>query len=47
MDLRQVSCDAGDWIAFAEDRDQWWVNVKDGNEPPGSLKANQLVQLDI
>ena len=22
MDLREVSCDAGDWIDLAEDRDQ-------------------------
>ena len=23
MDLRVVSCDPGDWIALAQDRDQW------------------------
>ena len=23
MDLREVGCDPGDWIALAEDRDQW------------------------
>ena len=23
IDLRKVGCDPGDWIAFAEDRDQW------------------------
>ena len=25
MDLREVDCDPGDWIALAEDRDQWWA----------------------
>ena len=28
MDLREVSCDPGDWVALAEDRDQWRVNVR-------------------
>ena len=37
MDLREVGCDPGDWIGFAEDRDQWRAG---GNEPPGSLKVN-------
>ena len=23
MDLREVVCDPGDWMALAEDRDQW------------------------
>ena len=36
MDLREVGCDPGDWIALAEDRDQ----CKGGNEPPGSLKTS-------
>ena len=28
MDLREVRCDPGYWIDFAEDRDQWWAYVK-------------------
>ena len=28
MDLREVGCDPGDWIALAEDRDQWRVYVR-------------------
>ena len=35
MDLREVGCDPGDWIALAEDRDclcssknQWWVCIR-------------------
>ena len=28
MDLREVGCDPGDWIALAEDRDQWRAYVK-------------------
>ena len=28
MDLWEVGCDPGDWIALAEDRDQWWAFVK-------------------
>ena len=28
MDLREVGCDPGDWIALAEDRDQWWAYVR-------------------
>ena len=44
MDLREVSCDLGDWIGLAEDRDQSMVGLcKGGNESPGSLKANYLV----
>ena len=43
MDLREVGCDPVDWIALAEDRDQWRGLCKGGNEPPGSLKANYLV----
>ena len=23
MDLREMGCDPGDWIALAEDRDHW------------------------
>ena len=42
MDLMEVGCVPGDWIALAEDRDQWQA-YKGGNKPPGSLKANQLV----
>ena len=43
MNLREVVCDPGDRIALAEGRDQWAGLCKGGNEPPGSLKANQLV----
>ena len=28
MNLSYVVCDQGDWIALAEDRDQWRVYVK-------------------
>ena len=28
MDLREVCCDPGDWIALAEDRDQSWAYVR-------------------
>ena len=28
MDLREVGCDMGDWIALAEDRDQWQAYVR-------------------
>ena len=28
IDLREVGCDPGDWIALAEDRDQWRVYVR-------------------
>ena len=28
MDLREVGCDPEDWIALAEDRDQWWAYVR-------------------
>ena len=28
MDLRTVGCDPGDWIALAEDRDQWRAYVR-------------------
>ena len=28
MDLREMGCDPGDWIALAEDRDQWWAYVQ-------------------
>ena len=40
MDLREVGCDPGDWIALAEDRDQMAGLCKGGNESPGSLKGN-------
>ena len=33
MDLREVSCDPGDWIGLAS-------LCKGGNEPPDSLEAN-------
>ena len=36
MDLREVACCPRDWIALAEDRDQWRAYCKGGNEPPGS-----------
>ena len=28
MDLREVGCDPGDWIALSEDRDQWRSYVR-------------------
>ena len=28
MDLRDVGCDSGDWMALAEDRDQWRAYVR-------------------
>ena len=28
MDLREMGCDPGDWIALAEDRDQWRAHVR-------------------
>ena len=28
MDLRELGCDSGDWIALAENRDQWRAYVR-------------------
>ena len=28
MDLREVGCDPRDWIALAEDRDQWRTYIR-------------------
>ena len=28
MDLREVGCDPGYWIALAQDRDQWRASVR-------------------
>ena len=28
MDFREMGCDTGDWIALAEDRDQWLAYVR-------------------
>ena len=28
MDLRDVGCDAGDWIDYAQDKVQWWAYVR-------------------
>ena len=28
MDLREVGCNPRDWIALAEDRNQWWAYVR-------------------
>ncbi|KAJ4441715.1 hypothetical protein ANN_11573 [Periplaneta americana] len=39
MDLREVGYDDRDWINLAQDREQWRVYVRSGNEPLGSLKA--------
>ena len=41
MDLREVGCDPGECIYLAEDMDQWRA-YKGGNEPPGTLKVNEL-----
>ena len=30
MDLREVGCDLEDWIALAEDRDQWRAYLRAG-----------------
>ena len=40
IDLREVGCDPGDWIALAEDRDQWRVYDMGGS--PGGL-SEELV----
>ena len=29
MDLKEVDCVPGDWIALAEDRDQWRAYVRE------------------
>ena len=29
MDLREVGCDLGNWMALAEDRDQWRAYVRE------------------
>ena len=39
MNLREVGCDPGDWIALDEDRDQWRAPVK----AVMSLLKSQLV----
>ena len=45
MDLKEVCCDARNWMDLAQDgQDQWRTN---GNEPPGSLKANYIVDSDL
>ena len=28
MDLREVGCDAGDWIDLVQYTDQWWAYVR-------------------
>ena len=28
MDLREMDCDAGDWIILTRDRDEWWSYVR-------------------
>ena len=47
MDLREVDCDPGDWIALAEDRDSMVGLCKGGNEPPGSLKLTYCIYANI
>ena len=27
-DLREMGCDAGDWIVLAQERVQWWAYIK-------------------
>ena len=29
MDLREMGCDAGEWINLAQDRDQWRAYVRE------------------
>ena len=43
MDLREVGCDLGDWIALAEDRDQWRAYVRAVMNLRVSLLESQLV----
>ena len=40
MDLREVLCVPGDWVALAEDRDLWRAYVRAVMKPPGSLKRS-------
>ena len=40
MDLREVGCDPRDWIALAEDSDQWRAYLRAVMNLPGSLKAS-------
>ncbi|KAJ4431757.1 hypothetical protein ANN_20362, partial [Periplaneta americana] len=46
MDLREVGYDDREWINLAQDRDQWRA-CEGGNEPPGSLKANDDEMMEI
>ena len=40
MDLREVGCDAGEWIDLVQDRIQWRAYLKAVMNLRGSLKAN-------
>jgi hypothetical protein len=37
MDLGEIGWDGMDWIALAQDRDQWRDLVNTVNEPSGSM----------
>jgi hypothetical protein len=45
MDLRDIGLDVMDCIDLAQDRDQWSVPCEHGNEPSGSIKCWEFLEL--
>jgi hypothetical protein len=44
MDLRDIGLGGMDWIDLTQDRDQWKVLVKKGNEREVSIKCWEILE---
>jgi hypothetical protein len=44
MYLRETEWGGMDWIALAQDRDQWRTLMNDGNEPLGFIKCWECLE---
>ena len=38
-DLKELGCDAGDWMDFAQDWDNWQAYIRAVKNPPDFLKV--------
>jgi hypothetical protein len=45
IDLGEVGWDFVDWVDLAQDRDQWRGSCEHGNEPSGSIKFWEVIEL--
>jgi hypothetical protein len=45
MDLREIGWESVAWMHLVQDRDHWWTFCEHGNEPSGSVKSMEFLDI--